>query len=72
MSDHAHVVRLVEYVFSDGHAQVYVEVIERGARYEGARLVCLSAAVHALLNLRDEELWEVGNRPVDWRNQSTG
>ena len=72
MSDHAHIARFVRYRFPDGSAAVYVEVEERGERYCGGRAVPVSAAVHALLNLGDQELFQVENRPVDWQGRSTG
>lgn len=71
-SDHEHVVRLARYRFPGGYEETFVEVEERGPAYAGARLVSLSDAVHALLNLGAMELWLVGARATDWQGQPTG
>ena len=66
-SDHAHTLRLVEYLFEGGHGAPYLEVVEHGPHYSGSRLVHLSEAVHALLNLGADELFQVGARTQDYR-----
>lgn len=58
--NHAHVIRIVEYKFPDC-TELYVEVSEPG-RGPDARLIALSDAVHALLNLGEDELYLVGGR----------
>lgn len=63
VSTHTHRVELVEYSFEDGSTERYVEVHESwpdGLRMD--RRVALTDAVHALLNLGEDELFAVGNR----------
>lgn len=72
-SDHAHTLRLARYRFPDGTVVPYLEIEEHGpGDYHGARLVPVSEAVHALLNLGDMEIYQVGSRERDWRGQRTG
>lgn len=63
VSTHTHRLELVEYSFEDGSTERYVEVHESwpdGQRMD--RRVALTDAVHALLNLGEDELFVVGNR----------
>lgn len=72
VSTHTHRVDLVEYSFPDGSTERYVEVHESwpdGLRMD--RRVALTDAVHALLNLGESELFEVGNRAPHHRTEST-
>lgn len=50
----------------------YVEIVELKGEYRGTRIVHLSDVVHALLNLKPEELWQVGARRKDWEDKPTG
>jgi hypothetical protein len=59
---HAHTCRLVLFRFPGGSEVPYMEMSERGGPNEGRRLMALSTAVHALLNLGEAEIFEVGNR----------
>jgi hypothetical protein len=65
---HTHTVRLVMCRFPDDSEVPYLEVSETGGPHTGRRLLALSTAVHALLNLGELEMFEVGNR--DNRRQS--
>ena len=64
---HVHAVRLALCRFPDGSEVPYLEVSERGGPNTGTRWLALSTAVHALLNLGDSELFDVGNREADTR-----
>lgn len=59
-----HTIRVVEYHFSTcAHPVAYVEVEESADHSNApARIYSFSAAVHALQNLRGNEVWEIGNR----------
>lgn len=59
--DHCHVVRVVNYRFPDGTLCPYLEVTEPG-RCNRVRIIDLSTAVHALLNLGEMEIFQIGNR----------
>lgn len=59
---HEHSVRLVLCRFPDGAEVPYLQVAERGGGVSGVRLLAMSTAVHALLNLGESEIFEVGNR----------
>ena len=63
VSTHTHRIELVEYSFPDGSTERYVEAHESwpdGLRMD--RRVAMTDAVHALLNLGEDELFAVGNR----------
>lgn len=57
---HQHVLRVAEYRFPDC-AALYVEIAEPG-RSDEVRIIALSDAVHALLNMTERELYEIGGR----------
>lgn len=57
---HQHVLRVAEYAFPDCSA-LYVEVSEPG-RSDDVRVIALSEAVHALMNMSEVELYEIGGR----------
>jgi hypothetical protein len=59
---HAHRIRIVMFRFPDGSEDVHIEVSEHGGPNSGSRLVALSTAVHALLNLGPDEIHAVENR----------
>lgn len=61
VSDHQHVIRIVEYQFPCGTIAPYLEVSEPG-RSDRVRIIEWSTAVHALLNLGEMEIYDVGNR----------
>lgn len=57
---HQHVLRVAEYRFPDCTA-LYVEISEPGRSGE-VRIIALSDAVHALLNMTEKELYAIGGR----------
>lgn len=72
VSTHTHRIELVEYTFPDGSTERYVEAHESwpdGLRMD--RRVALTDAVHALLNLGEDELFVVGNRSPHHRTETT-
>lgn len=60
------------YRFPTSEEEVpYLEISEDHPWYRGSRLVTIDTAVHALLNLGEVEIFQVGNRSTDWRGVST-
>lgn len=58
---HTHLLRLLVCRHDDGTEQPVLEVAE-GGEYAGRRYYSVSSAVHALLNLGEVEVFQVGNR----------
>lgn len=61
-SDDEHHIRIVEYRFDDGSTLPYVELHETHDGSRPGRVVSLSAIVPLAQNVRDAELWQIGNR----------
>jgi hypothetical protein len=70
-SEAGHTLTLALYRFPGGELVPYLEITEAHPWYSGSRLVPVSGAVHALLNLGDMEIYQVGNREEDWQGIGT-
>ena len=62
-TSHCHLLVVADYSFPDGSTEPYVEISEPG-RVDKTRVIALSTAVHALLNLGEIEIFQVGNREL--------
>ena len=60
--DGAHVVRLALYGFADGSEVPYLEAHETHDGARAGRVMSLSAAVHLMQNVSDDEVWTIGSR----------
>lgn len=69
--DHTHVIKVVRFSFEDGTIHPYIEVEESGPAYNGSRVLPIAETVHALLNIKEEELFTIGNRPYDFNGDIT-
>lgn len=59
---HTHTVQVVACRFPGGEEVPYLQVAEAGGPLAGARTLAISTAVHALRNLGEMELFQLGNR----------